>query len=177
MSGNDPACSSPDLKRRFWGSWDEKYWEEKEGWEQTILVVVFIVNFIHEFADILDNIWSAFNKLDESLFWWGDAVIRVGAMKVDGGKKIWSTDLEEGIRDSSKFLEQLCVFVFSYDINDYSDDIKRKNGWHCRILNADIHDDKETEPSVDSSSKKFLLVFIRKGQGWSVWVSPSEREW
>jgi hypothetical protein len=28
------------------------------------------------------------------------------------------TDLEEGMRDQSKFLEEIYVLVFSYDIND-----------------------------------------------------------
>jgi hypothetical protein len=31
-----------------------------------------------------------------------------------------ATDLEEGmsLRDQSKFLEEICVLIFSYDIND-----------------------------------------------------------
>jgi hypothetical protein len=50
-------------------------------------------------------------------------------MKFDGGKQMFSTDLEEGMRDQSKFLstnllkeqflEEICVVIFPYyDIND-----------------------------------------------------------
>jgi hypothetical protein len=39
-------------------------------------------------------------------------------MKFDDGKQMFATVLEEGLGDQSKFLEELCVFVFSYDIND-----------------------------------------------------------
>jgi hypothetical protein len=31
---------------------------------------------------------------------------------------MFGTDLEEGMRDKSKFLEKIGVFIFSYDIND-----------------------------------------------------------
>ena len=37
-----------------------------------------------------------------------------------------ATDLVEGMRDQSKFLEEICVFVFSYDIDDQGNDIKRR---------------------------------------------------
>jgi hypothetical protein len=40
---------------------------------------------------------------------------------------MFATDLEEGMRDQSKFLEEICVFIFSYDINDFVNDIKRKD--------------------------------------------------
>jgi hypothetical protein len=41
-------------------------------------------------------------------------------IKFDGvnGKQMFATDLAEGMRDQSKFLEEIRVFVFSYDIND-----------------------------------------------------------
>ena len=50
------------------------------------------------------------------------------------------TDLEEGMRDKSKFFEEICVFVFSYVINDSGNDIKRKGGRYiCGMLNDGIH--------------------------------------
>ena len=36
--------------------------------------------------------------------------------------------LEEGMRDQSKFLEEIWILLFSYDINDFGNDIKRKDG-------------------------------------------------
>ena len=60
-------------------------------------------------------------------------------MKFDGGKQMFATDLEECMRDQSKLLEEICVAVFSYVINDYGNDIERKYGQHCGILNVGIH--------------------------------------
>ena len=47
---------------------------------------------------------------------------------------MFATYLEEGMRDQSKFLEEICILVFSYDINDSGNDIKRKDGRHCEML-------------------------------------------
>jgi hypothetical protein len=41
---------------------------------------------------------------------------------------MFATDLEEGMRDQSEFLEEICVFVFSYDINDMGNNFERKDG-------------------------------------------------
>ena len=43
-----------------------------------------------------------------------------GVMKFDDGKTKFATDLEErmSLRDQGKFLEEICLFFFSYDIND-----------------------------------------------------------
>ena len=49
-------------------------------------------------------------------------------MKFDGRKQVFATDMEGGIGDQSKFLEKICVFVFSYDIKNKGKDIKRKSG-------------------------------------------------
>ena len=57
---------------------------------------------------------------------------------------MFSADLEEGMRDQSKFLEEICVFVFFYLINDLIDDIKRKDGRHCGMLNLELHREKTT---------------------------------
>ena len=57
-------------------------------------------------------------------------------------KWMFATDLdsEEGMGDQSKFLEEICVFVFSYDINDLDSDIIWKNviGRHCGMLNVSV---------------------------------------
>ena len=42
------------------------------------------------------------------------------------------------MRDQSKFLEEICIFVFSYDINDQVNDIERKNGGHCGLLDVEL---------------------------------------
>ena len=47
---------------------------------------------------------------------------------------MFATDLVEGMRDQGKFLEEIFVFVFSYDIKDYFNDIKRKGGRHCGMF-------------------------------------------
>ena len=44
------------------------------------------------------------------------------------------------MRDQSKFLEEICVVVFPYYIDDYGNDIERKNRRHCRILNVERRD-------------------------------------
>ena len=38
------------------------------------------------------------------------------------------------MRDQSKILEEIGVFVFFYDINDLGNDIKRKDGRHSRSV-------------------------------------------
>ena len=43
---------------------------------------------------------------------------------------MFATVLVEEIRDQSKFLEEICVFVFSYGINDLGNNIKRKGDRH-----------------------------------------------
>ena len=50
---------------------------------------------------------------------------------------MFDTDLVEGMRDQSKFLEEICVFVIFYDINDLNNDVERKDG--RGILNAGRH--------------------------------------
>ena len=40
------------------------------------------------------------------------------------------------MRDQGKILEEIYVLVFSYDIEDQGNDIKRKDGRHCGMLNA-----------------------------------------
>ena len=87
----------------------------------TILIYLIepvIFRYIPEFADILDNIWSSFKKFDESLLRRRDVELRISAMKFDGRKYMFVTNLEEGMRDEGKFLEEICVFFFCYDIND-----------------------------------------------------------
>ena len=43
---------------------------------------------------------------------------------------MFATDLVEAMRDQSKFLEEICVFVFCYGINDLDNNIKLKDGRH-----------------------------------------------
>ena len=52
-------------------------------------------------------------------------------MKIDGGKKMFATDLVEGMRDQGKVLEEICVVVIAYDVNDLVNDFERKDGRHC----------------------------------------------
>ena len=47
-------------------------------------------------------------------------------MKFDGGKYMFATVLVEEMRDQSNVLEEICVSVFSYGINDLDNNIKRK---------------------------------------------------
>ena len=60
-------------------------------------------------------------------------VVGTSVINFDGGKEMFTTNLEEGMRDQGKFLEKICVFGFSNDINDSVKDIKRENGGHCGI--------------------------------------------
>ena len=43
---------------------------------------------------------------------------------------MFAADLEEGMRDQGKYLEEMCVFAFSCDIDNQGKDIKRKNRRH-----------------------------------------------
>ena len=69
---------------------------------------------------------------------------------------MYSTDLEERMRDQSKFPEEFCVFGFSYDINYYSNDIKMKNGRHSGMLSLEFEllIMLSAEPSVDNCSSQ-----------------------
>ena len=44
---------------------------------------------------------------------------------------MFATDLEEGMRDQSKFLEEICILVFSYDIYDQGNDIEGRTDDIC----------------------------------------------
>ena len=44
-----------------------------------------------------------------------------------------ATDLVEGMRDQSKFLDERYVIVFSYVINDLGNNIIRKDGRHRNV--------------------------------------------
>jgi hypothetical protein len=68
---------------------------------------------------------------------------------------MFATDLVEGMRDQSKFFEEIFVIVFSYGINDYGNDIKRKNGRHCGMLDAERGRRLDAEPRT--KSVRFLL--------------------
>ena len=52
---------------------------------------------------------------------------------------MFATDLEERMGDQSKLLEEISVFVFSYDIDDKGNDIKRKIRRHSGMLNVELY--------------------------------------
>ena len=102
--------------------------------------VVVIFYIILEFTDIFQNVWFVYKKFDESLLrrCLAGASPERTTMKVDDRKQMFATDLVKAMGDQRKFLEEIGVFVFSYDINDYGNDIKRKIGRHCRMVTVNV---------------------------------------
>ena len=47
---------------------------------------------------------------------------------------IWRKEWET----KASSLEEICILVFSYDINDFGNDIKRKDGRHRGMLNVEL---------------------------------------
>ena len=71
-----------------------------------------------ELAYICDNSWSAYKEFDESLLRRYDVAQRINVMNFDDGKRMFSTDVEEGMRDKSEFLEKICVRIVVFSYND-----------------------------------------------------------
>ena len=67
------------------------------------------------------------------------------------------------MRDESTFLEEICVFVFSYDINDQGNNIKRKVGRHCGMLSNEVTDAVDVSGSATEKRAKYKISVGGKG--------------
>ena len=84
------------------------------------------------------RVWSAFKQLDETVDR-SCVVLRIWLIKFNGGKPMFAADLEELMINHGMFLEEICVSVFCYDINNWGKDIKRRERRHCGILNVELY--------------------------------------